>query len=512
MEPLNQKAHQQRWIALLFLCLSLLVLSINNNVVNVALPSIARDLHASSSELEWVVDAYVLIFAALLLTMGSVGDRYGRKPFLLIGLGLFALGSALACLTESIGVLILSRGFLGIAGAIIMPTTLSILSSTFEDTKERSQAIALWAATFGLGVGGGPLLGGWLLEHYSWNSVFFANIPLIAITLAGSYIYISNSRDERAHPIDLPGVALSILGLALLVYGIIQAGTAGWDDRNILISLALAAVLLLAFVLWESRYENAMLPLYLFRNRSFSGANLALTMDMFTLFGASFFFSQYFQTVLGYSALQSGLAMLPLAAVLVATSALSARFSERWGIKKVVSGSLLACGLGLIFMTAVASTDASYPALLAGMLIIGFGTGTLTGPATDSIMGAVPVSKAGIGSAMNDTTRELGGALGVAVLGTILNSVFISRVKDLTILQVLPEDVYETIKSGIVGAHQFATYIPYPHVQEQYVLYMNQAFVAGMKDAMLAGAALMILTAIVTYIVLPDEIQRAQDA
>jgi EmrB/QacA subfamily drug resistance transporter len=341
MEPLNQKAHQQRWIALLFMCLSLLVLSINNNVVNVALPSIARDLHASSSELEWVVDAYVLIFAALLLTMGSVGDRYGRKPFLLIGLGLFALGSALACLTESIGVLILSRGFLGIAGAIIMPTTLSILSSTFEDTKERSQAIALWAATFGLGVGGGPLLGGWLLEHYSWNSVFFANIPLIAITLAGSYIYISNSRDERAHPIDLPGVALSILGLALLVYGIIQAGTAGWDDRNILISLALAAVLLLAFVLWESRYENAMLPLYLFRNRSFSGANLALTMDMFTLFGASFFFSQYFQTVLGYSALQSGLAMLPLAAVLVATSALSARFSERWGIKKVVSGSLL---------------------------------------------------------------------------------------------------------------------------------------------------------------------------
>ncbi len=512
MGPKAQKAYSQRWISLTFLCASLLVLSINNNILNVALPSIARDLHASSSQLQWLIDAYILVFAALLLTMGSLGDRYGRKSFLLAGLALFALGSLLAGLVKSVFILTLLRGFMGVAGAIIMPATLSILSATFGDSKERSQAIALWAATFGLGIGIGPLLGGWLLEHYSWNSIFFANIPLIVAAFAGSFIYVSNSKDEQAPPADFPGVALSIIGLVALLYGIIQAGVKGWTDPDILISLGLALILLAAFGIWERRAKNAMLPLYLFKNMSFSGANLALTMDMFALFGCSFFLSQYLQTVLSYSAFKAGLALLPLALIVVITSALSAKAAERLGIKIVVAGSLIISAVGLLFMTATTGVDTTYATLLMGMAIIGIGTGTATGPATDSVMGAVPVSKAGVGSAMNDTTRELGGALGVAVLGTILNHTFLARLNDLSILRILPSNVYETISSGIEGAHQFATYIPFPLVQEQFIVYVDDAFISGMKEAMIAGAVVMVLTGIVTYIILPAQIERADDA
>jgi EmrB/QacA subfamily drug resistance transporter len=511
MGPVAQRAYGQRWISLTFLCISLLVLSLNNNILNVALPTIARDLHATASQLQWLIDAYILVFAALLLTMGSLGDRYGRKSFLLVGLALFVLGSMLAGLTKSVFFLILLRGFMGIAGAIIMPATLSILSATFGDPKERSQAIALWAATFGLGIGIGPLLGGWLLVHYSWNSIFFANIPVIATAFAGSFFYVSNSKDEQAPPADLPGVGLSIIGLVALLYGIIQAGVKGWTDLYILISLGLAMIFLAAFGLWERRAKNAMLPLYLFKNKSFSGANLALTMDMFALFGCSFFLSQYLQTVLGYSAFMAGLALLPLALIVVITSALSAKIAERLGIKIVVAGSLIISAVGLLVMTATSGVDTTYTTLLIGMAIIGIGTGTATGPATDSVMGAVPISKAGVGSAMNDTTRELGGALGVAVLGTILNHTFLERLNNLTILQILPSNIYETIRSGIEGAHQFATYIPLPQVQERFIVYVDDAFISGMKEAMVAGAAVMVLTGIVTYIILPAQIERADE-
>ncbi|NPV61929.1 MAG: MFS transporter [Methanotrichaceae archaeon] len=508
MSSPERTGSNKRWISLLFICLSLLVISLNNNILNVALPSIAKDLHASSSQLQWIIDAYILIFAALLLTMGSVGDRYGRKKILLTGLILFAVGSALAGLSTSTDQLIAMRGFIGVAGAMIMPATLSILTATFPDNRERSQAIALWAATFGLGVGIGPLVGGWLLVHFPWNSIFYANLPVIAAALAGSVIYTQESKDESAPPADLPGVVLSIVGLLLLLFGIISAGVVGWTNSPVLLSLAASAVFLAAFVLWETRTRNPMLPMYLFRNPSFTGANLALTLIMFSLFGASFFLSQYFQIVLGYSALQAGLAMLPLALIVMVTSALSAKVSQRIGIKLTVSGSLLVVSIGLSYLAIESTPYTVYSTLLLGMAAIGVGLGTATGPATDSVMGAVPVSKAGVGSAMNDTTRELGGALGVAVLGSILNTKFLAELDQLTVLNLLPPEVYQTIKSGIEGAHQFATYIPFPEVQTRFLNYVDQAFIDGMKNALLVGAAIMILAAIITHKYLPDRIIR----
>jgi EmrB/QacA subfamily drug resistance transporter len=510
--PLKTKnANNQPWIALIFICISLLVISLNNNILNVALPAISKGLHASSSELQWVIDAYVLIFAALLLTMGSIGDRFGRRRALKIGLALFGIGSILAGTTTSILSLIIMRGFMGIAGAIVMPATLSILSATFEDPKERSQAIALWAATFGLGIGIGPVLGGWLLIRYSWNFVFFANVPVIAVALIGSYIYITESKDEKAPPADAIGVLLSVTGLVMLLFGIIQAGVIGWGNPEILISLALAAVFLIAFAIWESRTKNPMLPMYLFMNKSFTGANMALTLITFSLFGSSFFLSQYFQIILGYTALQTGLGLLPLAMAVVVASALSAKASEKLGINLAVVGAILITAIGLFYLAAVVGLGTRYETLLIGMIIIGIGLGIATGPATDSVMGAVPVAKAGIGSAMNDTTRELGGAMGVAVLGTISNGYFLSQINQLGVQNILPPEVYKLIQSGIVGANQFATYIPFPQIQEKFVIYVDKAFVEGMKEAMFVGAAIMVLAAILTYIILPAQIQRADN-
>jgi len=507
----EKSGHQKRWISLLFICISLLVISLNNNILNVALPSIAEDLHASSSQLQWIIDAYILIFAALLLTMGSVGDRYGRKKILLTGLVLFAAGSILAGLSRNTDQLIIMRGFIGVGGAMIMPATLSILTATFQDERERSQAIALWAATFGLGVGIGPLFGGWLLIGFSWNSIFFANLPVIAAAMVGSVIFAQESKDESAPPADVPGVVLSIAGLILLLFGIIQAGVLGWTNSTVLLSLGASAVFLASFVLWERHTKNPMLPMYLFRNPSFTGANLALTLIMFSLFGSNFFLSQYFQIVLGYSAFQAGLAILPLALVVMITSALSAKVAQRIGIKLAVSSSLLIVSMGLSYLALESGLDTSYATLLVGMTAIGVGLGTATGPATDSVMGAVPVSKAGVGSAMNDTTRELGGALGVAVLGSILNTKFLAELDSLTILNLLPTGVYQTIRSGIAGAHQFATYIPFPEIQTRFLNYVDQAFLDGMKQALIAGAAIMILAAVIAQKILPDKILRPEE-
>ncbi|MBZ0288409.1 MAG: MFS transporter, partial [Anaerolineae bacterium] len=309
---MDSRAYERRWLGLVFIGISLIVISLDNTILNVAIPSISRTLGATASELQWIIDAYVLVFAALLLTMGGLGDRFGRKKALQIGLVLFGIGSLAAALSPNTGVLIASRAFLGIGGATIMPATLSIISATFP-ANERPRAIASWAAVFALGVGIGPLVGGWLLEHFEWNSVFLVNLPVIAVALIGGAYTLGESRDEYAPKADIPGVILSITGLFALLYGIIEAGLKGWTDGIVLISFGFAIVLLGAFAWWENRYPDAMLPLRFFRNMSFTGANTALAFVTFSLFGATFFMSQFLQTIQGYTTFQAGLLGLPLA-------------------------------------------------------------------------------------------------------------------------------------------------------------------------------------------------------
>ncbi|MEW6578120.1 MAG: MFS transporter [Chloroflexota bacterium] len=504
--------YSKRWIGLFFIGISLVVISLDNTILNVALPSISNDLGASASDLQWIVDAYVLVFAALLLTMGAIGDRIGRKIALQFGLIMFGLGSLWAALSTSTEMLIAARAFLGIGGATIMPATLSIISATFP-REERSQAIAIWAAIFGLGVGVGPVVGGLLLEHYEWNAVFLVNLPVVTIALIGGAFFLANSKDEHAPRPDIPGVLLSVPGLFALVYGIIEAGQGHWTDPNVLLAFGAAVVLLAAFTWWESRSPNAMLPLHFFKNMSFTGANVAMTFIMFSLFGSIFFLSQYLQTVLGYSALDAGLRLVPLAATLAIVSVSSARVAARLGTKRTVALGILISAGGLLFMSQMYDVDSLYTTVALGEIILAGGMGFAVSPATNSIMGSVPVSKAGIGSAMNDTTRQLGGALGVAVLGTIMNGRYLDGIESLkTALPQLRPDIFEGISNSIQAAHMIAgnPQVP-PAFAETITTVADRAFVGGMNDAILFGAAVMLVNALLVLLILPSRIRSPHE-
>lgn len=283
------RAYRQRWIALIFMGIALLVISLDNTVLNLALPKISDALGSSTSQLQWIVDAYVLSIAGLLLTVGYLGDRLGRKPALMAGLIIFGLFSLGAALSNSNNVLIAMRTLMGIGAATILPATLSILTATFRKPRERAQAIAFWAAIFSLGTGIGPLIGGELLDHFNWNSVFFINLPIIVIGLIGCYFFIENSKTEHPRKLDILGTVLSITSLFTLVYAIIQAGTNGWTDTGVLWAFGAAAVQLAVFIIWELRYKDAMLPMRFFKNMSFTGANITLTLVFFGLMGAFFF-------------------------------------------------------------------------------------------------------------------------------------------------------------------------------------------------------------------------------
>jgi EmrB/QacA subfamily drug resistance transporter len=508
----NTIAFQRRWWGLLFIGISLIVISLDNTILNVAIPSISRTLGATASELQWIVDGYILVFAALLLTMGGLGDRFGRKKALLAGLVLFGLGSLAAALSTSTTMLIASRAFLGIGGATIMPATLSIVSATFP-ADERPRAIAMWAAVFALGVGIGPLVGGWLLQHFEWNSVFFVNLPVIVVALIGGVYTLGDSKDESAPKADIPGVVLSITGLFALIYGIIEAGLEGWTDTRVVVAFAIAAVLLGAFAWWENRNPNAMLPMRFFKNMSFTGANLALVFVTFSLFGSSFFLSQYLQTIQGYSTLEAGILGLPLAITLTFVASRSAFVAARLGTKYAVALGISIAATGLFFMSVMFHQDTPYYVIAAGQMILATGMGLAFSPATNSIMASVPISKAGIGSAMNDTTRQLGGALGVAVLGTIMNNVYQRGVSGLHLeLPQLPETAYEAISSSIQAAHIVANNPSVPEtVREVIIRTTDAAFITGMNQAMFIGALIMLGSAIFALVFLPAQATRIEE-
>jgi EmrB/QacA subfamily drug resistance transporter len=500
------KAYRQRWIALIFMGMALLVISLDNTVLNMALPSISKDLGSSGSQLQWIVDAYVLAIAGLLLTLGYLGDRLGRKPALMAGLVIFALFSLGAALSNSTGMLIAMRALMGIGAATILPATLSILTATFREPKERAQAIAFWAAVFSLGMGIGPLVGGYLLDNFHWSSVFYINIPIIAIGLIGSAIFIQNSKSEHPRKLDIPGAVLSIGGFFALVYAIIQAGMKGWTETQVLYAFGAAAVLLIAFMIWELKYKNAMLPLNFFKNMSFTGANVALTLVMFGLFGAFFFLGQFLQSVQGYTPLQAGVRLLPMAAVSFVSAVVSALIARFIGTKITVSLGITIAAIGFFYFAQIAAVDVAYSKFVLASCIVSLGIGFVMSPATNSIMGSIPVDQSGVGSALNNTTRQIGGALGVAVLGTLLNSTYIARIDAVQWPAQLPAPALEAIRSSIQGAHIVAQSVPSPPLAQLIIDKSNQAFTAGTEHALVIAAMIMAVTAVITMFILPSRV------
>ena len=476
-------------------------------MLNLALPSISRELGSNTSSLQWIVDAYVLVFAGLLLTTGSIGDRIGRKKTLQLGLVVFALFSLGAALSKSTGMLIGMRSVMGIGGALIMPSTLSILTATFRDNKERAQAIAIWAATFGLGTGIGPLVGGWLLNRFSWSSVFYINLPVVAIGLIGGYFFIQDSKAQHARKLDVPGSLLSIAGLLALVYGIIQAGIDGWNANNVLYAFGAAVVLLGLFALRESRTKEPMLRLGFFKNLSFTGANIAITLVFFGLMGSFFFMGQYLQSVLGYTPLEAGVRLLPVAGAIFVAAISSAQLARRIGTKFTVALGILIAGGGFFYFAMIGGVHTSYPAIALGMCITSLGMGLTMSPATNSIMGSVPVEEAGVGSAMNDTTRQIGGALGVAVLGTLMNSSYISQINAIQWPTQVPPQVIAAARSSIQGAHIAAQNVPNQQLSQFIISHADQAFVSAMIHGLIVAAVIMATASIVTLIILPNRVR-----
>jgi EmrB/QacA subfamily drug resistance transporter len=372
----------------------------------------------------------------------------------------------------------------------------------------------MWAATFGLGVGIGPIVGGWLVESYSWNAVFFINLPIAVIALVGGYFFLPESFDKEAPKADVPGVLLSIVGLFALVFGIIEAGMSSWTDGTVLIAFGIATLFLGAFAVWESRAPNAMLPMKFFKNMSFTGANTAIALVFFGMLGSMFFFSQYFQSVQGLTAFEAGLRVLPISVFLIVAAGMSTRLSARFGIKLTVGFGILFAAAALMYFSQIIEVDTPYTLIVVGFALLGLGMGTAMTPATDSIMGSVPAVKAGIGSAMNDTTRQLGGALGVAILGTVMNSVYLSEISSLEqapFFGQLPEQAYTAIQSSIQGAQIVAEQVPVPQIAQLITDTAGEAFVLGMTQAMFIGALITAAAALLTFAILPTRIQRADE-
>lgn len=503
-----EHASNNRWKALWFVCLSLLVISLDNTVLNVALPSIARQMGATASGLQWIVDAYILVFAALLLTMGALGDRLGRKRILQIGLIWFGLGSLAAGLSRSIMMLTAARAFLGVGGAMVMPSTLSIITATFRDPKERGKAIGIWSSVFGVGSALGPLIGGLLVEHISWNAVFFINLPVVAVALLGGHRVITESRDPEIRPIDFPGVILSIAGLFTLVYGIIEAGVAGWAEPHVQTAFVAAGVLLLGFLVRQGMARHPMLPLGFFRNPLFSVANLELVLGLFALFGMLFFMTQYFQSVLGFSAARAGVLLLPLALSSIFGNVLSSRLSHSIGLKWTVTLGMGLAAAGLFAVGMLAEVGTNYLTVAPVMVVFAIGLGVLWPAATESVMASVPPGRAGIGSAMNDTTRQIGAALGVAVLGTLANARYLDVVGAIA-PDGISASLAEQLCAGLQSAHVAAGEADIA-IAEQITSVANRAFVAGMTHALLVCAIALAIAAVIAAVLLPVSLRQTR--
>ena len=492
---------RRRWWTLAVLCLSLLVVSLDNTILNVALPTLVEDLGATASQQQWMVDAYTLIFASLLLATGSLGDKFGRRGALATGMVIFGAGSAVAAFATSAWMLIGLRALMGVGGALIMPATLSILTNVFTDRKERTKAIAVWAGVSGLGVAIGPVLGGWLLEHFWWGSVFLVNVPVILVSLAAIPMLVPTSKDPESPRLDPFGTSLSLFGLIAVLYAIIEAPSHGWTAPITLTAFGIGAVLLGTFVWWELRTDHPVLDIRLFKNMRFTGASVAISLVMFALFGSIFFLTQFLQFVLGYGTLQAGLAIAPVAASIMVASLLSPRLTARFGTKVLVGSGLGVVAAALLLLSTI-STSSGYGLVFTTIMILGFGMGLAMTPATDSIMGAVPASKAGVGSAMNDTTREIGGALGVAIMGSLLASSYHSAMGSSTVVGSLPAEAQAVAHDSLGGAVHVAA-----QLGEAGTALMHDAsaaFVNGMGSAVLVGAVVAVLGALVAFIWLPN--------
>jgi EmrB/QacA subfamily drug resistance transporter len=488
-------------------CASALIVNVDNTILNVALPTLVRQLHATAGDLQWIVDSYAMVFAGLLLVGGSLGDRFGRKRFFLIGLAVFAGGSIGAGFSGTVDLLIGWRTVMGAGAALTIPASLSIVNDIFRNPAERARAIGAWGGTIGLGIAIGPIAGGLLLARFWWGSVFLVNVPIAIAAFVAALVLVPDSKNPASARPDPGGSVLSIAALGLLLWAIIEAPTEGWTSLPVVGAGVAGLMVLGTFVIWESRSAHPMLKLGFFRNRRFSMAAAAELLGTFGLLGALFVQTQFLQFDLGFSPLQAGLRILPLAAVLVVSATLSPRLVRAIGVKLTVGTGLAAIAGGLWQISAASVFAATYGDVLPGLLLLGLGAGLLIPTATNSVVGSVPQGDSGVGSATNAVALQVGGALGVAVIGSVLST----RYQDLMTAAVVGRHVPAAATHAILGSFGGALSVAADAGGSAGALLAHAAraaFMSGSRVSLAAGSVVAIGGTLLVLARLPSRTER----
>ena len=485
----HSRAYERRWWVMAILSASVFLVVVDNLIVNVALPTLQRELDASVTSLQWIVDSYALVFACLLLAGGGLGDRWGRKRSLQIGLVLFAIFSGFGAFANSADSLILWRGAMGIGAALVFPATLAIITNLFIDPVERAKAIGLWSAVSGMAVAFGPVAGGFLLEHFWWGSVFLINIPIVAIALVVGHYLIPESREPHRGSFDVIGLVLSVVAVGVLVFTVIESPHWGWGSLKSNAGFAIAAAALAIFIRYESKRAEPLLDVTFFRSARFSVATGSIGIAFLCLFGFTFLVTQYFQFVRGYEPLESGLRTLSFAIGAGVTAPPAARAALRWGTKRVVAAGLFNMSLGFLIVSQIDAQTAYWGPIVISMLLMANGLSLVTSPSTDAVMGSVPRERAGVASAVNDISRELGGTLGVAITGSIFISLYSPKIIETFtgipgLLDSLPGGAFEQAQDSVGAAFSVVQGSPV-EVQPQVMQAVSDSFMGGFGVACL---------------------------
>ncbi|KQS00535.1 transporter [Williamsia sp. Leaf354] len=489
---------------LIALCFAVFVVNVSTTIVNIALPSLVTELGATTRDLLWIVDAFNLAFAALVLAAGSLSDRFGRRRFLLLGLAVSLVASLAGAWSQTPDMLIAWRAVAGVAAAVVYPVTLSILTNVFTERSERVMAIGIWGAATGMSVAVGPVVGGALLESFWWGSILLFGAVAAGVTIVLTFRFVPDSRDPSTPPLDVVGLVLSTVALGVLVYTIIEAPDHGWTSTATLVGFGCAVALLAVFVLQEMRVEHPMLDVRLFANMRFTAASGAVTAAFFALFGFIFLVTQYFQSVRGYGALETGLRMLPVASSLAVAALIGPRIAVFIGSKLVVAFGLFSLSVAFIWASTV-GTDTSYLVVVGQMIFLGAGIGLTSAPATEAIMGMVAPEKAGMGSAVNDATRELGGTLGVAVIGSVALSVYREKLDGLALPSQLTDPARDSIGAALeasrIAAERFGE--AGARAGEQLAGLARAGFVDGFATGCIVAGCVTAVAGVLTLVFLP---------
>jgi len=519
MRAAPETPDRRRWWVLVAMVFGLFMPMLDNLVVNVALPTIQRDLGSGVSGLQWIIDGYTLTFASFMLTGGALGDLYGRKRFFLAGLGVFVLGSLACGLSQDLGQLIVFRAVQGLGAAMLLPGTLSIITATFTG-KERGAAIGIWAAMSGLAVAVGPLIGGWLVEHVSWESIFFVNVPIGIVGATLAFIVVLESRDQsKSRRLDPPGLVTGTAGLFFLVYALIEGNGRGWTDGLILGAFGLAAALLVTFFVIESRREYPMLPLSFFKIPTFAASNVVAASVFFALFGSTFFLSLYLQNVRGYSPVGAGVRLFPFTVMILIIAPIAGRLSDRFGSRWFMTFGTLILGAGLALVLR-AQPDSSYlTVILPSMIVMGAGMATTMPTMTAAVMASVPVQRAGVASAATNTSRELGGVFGIALLGAVVTSAFKSSLVTNLVGAGFPSGAAHRIvdragSAAASGAIDRSTAPPgtSPQTIHAVVDAVHRSYVHAMHVGLLIAVGFALLASVVSAVFVRSHVGEAQEA